>query len=279
MKKWRKPIRTIAGFLYNQLMGAKSVHRLSCGLLMHVTDRQEFIQRQIIQYGIYEPEIGRIIDAVVKKGDIVIDIGANIGCHTLHCVSRGAIVHAFEPVPHLAKALKANLHLNHCLDKVFLNQVAVSNKEGDAIINVAKRADDGSHSLIAGVEAEKVTKVNVRTLTLDGYLRQKGIPHPSLVKVDVEGAEAWVLDGAISCRKTVPAPIWIIETGDRLAEQIGESANTVLKRFSEEGYLLFNLEEGGTLISVDFTKINGELANYVAVHQSSNHYGQILALI
>ncbi len=246
-----------------------------------VADPAEYIQGEVIRRGTYEPEIASLILAVLRPGDLFIDIGANIGCHTLVAASCGATVCAFEPVPRLAAHLGRNVKLNRWGGRVAVEPLAVSRTTGSAVLHVASRSDDGSHSLLPGVDADAVQALPVGTITLDAYLSLAGYAIPTLIKIDVEGAEAFVLDGARGVLSASPCPLLIIETGDRLAERVNESAASVLGRLFDRGYRIFRISGGweARLAGVDRSSVPGEVANYLAVHPHSYRSREALRFV
>jgi FkbM family methyltransferase len=243
---------------------------LECGYRIIIDDPAEWIQQTIIDSCTYEPNIGAIITALLGPCDTFFDVGANIGYHTLGAAATGARVYAFEPVPRLRRRLAGNLRLNGLERRVMVSELALSNRSGSADFYLAKRRDDGSHSLIAGVPAQSIERITVRTMCLDDYVQASGAPSPTVVKIDVEGAEPLVLDGAKVLLDSATPPAVIIETADRLTDQIHETASSVLARLFERDFQLFRIPEaGGRLQSVVCERVSGELANYVAVQAGS----------
>jgi FkbM family methyltransferase len=253
--------------------------RLTCGYRMVIHDPREYIQRCVLAYGAYEPGIAGVLAAVLRPGDLFFDVGANIGHHSLVAASRGATVHAFEPVPRLAERLGENFRFNGIQDRLVLNVAAVGAEPGTAILYEADRPDDGSHSIIPGVPAASHRPHQVKVVTLDAYAARVG-SRPALIKVDVEGYEARVLDGATGLLRGTPRPFVVLETGDRLADQIGESARSVLGRLEAMGYQLYRLEEQS--LRADATtaaKAGGELANYLAAHPTNPDLSSVLRAV
>jgi FkbM family methyltransferase len=239
---------------------------LECGYRLIIDDPTEWIQQTIIDSCTYEPNLGLIIAALLGPRATFFDVGANFGYHTLGAAATGARVYAFEPVPRLRQRLAGNLRLNGLERRVIVSEYALSDRSGSADFYLAKRRDDGSHSLIAGVQAQSIDRITVRTTRLDDYLQASGAPPPTVVKIDVEGAEALVLDGAGALLDSATPPAVIIETADRLADQIQESASSVLARLFRRGFQVFRIPEaGGRLQSIVPERVSGDLANYVAV--------------
>lgn len=243
---------------------------LECGYRLIIDDPTEWIQRTIIDSCTYEPNIGAIITALLRPGDTFFDVGANIGYHTLGAAATGAHVYAFEPVPRLRHRLAGNLRLNGLERRVIVSELALSNRSGPAAFYLAKRLDDGSHSLIPGVPSQSVEQITVRTVRLDDHLQASGVPQPTVMKIDVEGAEALVLDGAGALLDSATPPAVIIETADRLADHLHETARSVMARLFQRDFQIFRIPEtGGRLQTVTPDKVSGDLANYVAVPAGS----------
>lgn len=239
---------------------------LECGYRIVIDAPTEWAQRTIIDSCTYEPNVEAIITALLGVGDLFVDVGANFGYHTLGAAATGARVHAFEPVPRLRHRLAENLRLNGLERRVVVSEFALSDRSGTAAFYVARRLDDGSHSLIAGVPARAIECITVQTMRLDEYLQAREAPPPTVLKIDVEGAEALVLDGAGALLDSATPPAVIIETADRLADQLQESATSVLARLFQRDFQIFSIPEAtGRLQPVVADRVSGELANYVAV--------------
>lgn len=252
---------------------------LNCGYRMIIHDPREYIQRCVLAYGAYEPGIASILATILRPGDVFFDVGANIGHHSLVAASRGARVHAFEPVPRLAERLRENFRFNQIEDRLVLNVAAVGAEPGAAVLYEADRADDGSHSIIPGVPAAAHRPHQVKVVTLDGYAASNNC-RPALIKVDVEGYEARVLDGATRLLAGNPRPFVVLETADRLADQIGESAKSVLRRLEAMGYRLYRLDEQSLRVgATTVATAGGELANYLAAHPANVNLSAVLEAV
>jgi FkbM family methyltransferase len=141
-----------------------------------------------ILLGTYEPEQTRLFLEHVRRGHTVLDVGAHVGYYTVLSgvlVGPGGAVWAFEPNPANARFLREHARIN-ALRHVHVEQSAASDAEGKA------RFGFGSGSGTGHLAAEGA--IEVRTLRLDDFCRGHGI-RPDAVKIDVEGAEAAVLEG------------------------------------------------------------------------------------
>ncbi len=135
----------------------------------------------------------RMLDAL-RPGDVVYDIGANIGLVSLALALNGAdkqpVVHAFEPEPNNNAALRANLAANG-VQSVHVHPLALGDRKGTVTLHLDRHVGAGSHSLIPrpGLSA----KAEVELARAEDVAREFGTPR--IVKIDVEGAEFAVLRG------------------------------------------------------------------------------------
>ena len=126
----------------------------------------------------------------LKKGDTVIDVGANIGYFTLFfskLVGEKGKVIAFEPDPINFDILKKNIELNK-ITNVELVKKGVSNK--NEFMRLYKSPVSGGHSLIKNEWGKEYT--DIQTVTLDEYFKEQKI---DVIKIDVEGFELEVIEG------------------------------------------------------------------------------------
>lgn len=127
---------------------------------------------------------------VLRRDDIFVDVGANVGSYTIlasSCV--GARTFAFEPVPSTYRRLVENIRLNH-LDKfVHCINKGVGEKIGN--VNFTSDFDTTNHALTT--DEKDINSVRVEVTSLDAALSEVS---PAVMKVDVEGYETLVLQGA-----------------------------------------------------------------------------------
>jgi FkbM family methyltransferase len=135
----------------------------------------------------YEPETWNLLVGETREGDIVADVGANVGIYTLGCAGRGARVWAFEPDPRTCELLRRNVDLNDAADRVTVREAAVGDTAG-----ITRFAATGSpmSSSNAAWTVDGVL-IDVATVTLGDVLTRV-----DLLKIDVEGMEEAVLAGA-----------------------------------------------------------------------------------
>jgi len=148
--------------------------------------------------GSYELPVVDILEKHIKKGDVVLDIGANIGYHTLimaRLVGRTGKVFAFEPDPINAEYLLKNAKLNG-YQNIAIIQKGVSNKTGQG-----RLYQGNSSSLHTIWDQGKMRYKEIEIITIDDYLAgQKA----DFAKIDVEGAEALAVEGMKGTVKSNP---------------------------------------------------------------------------
>lgn len=141
---------------------------------------------------------------LLQDGDIVFDIGANIGYYTLlfsHLVGKNGQVHAFEPLPPTFIKLSQKIDKEKKYNNLYLNNAAVSNLDG--IVNMYmpdndhRQASLTTHNCGSWQNAKNINSYECRVLKLDDYIKDRQIPGLNFIKIDVEGAELLALQGAI----------------------------------------------------------------------------------
>ncbi len=135
----------------------------------------------------------------VSFGDVVFDIGANLGAYTLlfgQWVGPGGRVYSFEPAPEARLGLEQHVVMNGLSERVVVRAEAMSGTEGSAAF--LSSGTSGANRLMSASSGEGRP---VRTTTVDAVCASLGV-RPRLIKIDVEGAELDVLRGA---RRTIAA--------------------------------------------------------------------------
>jgi FkbM family methyltransferase len=138
----------------------------------------------------YEPYETKLILRQTKKGDVVIDVGANIGYYTVLLadkIGESGKVYAFEPDKTNFEILKKNVEVNN-LKNVILVNAAVGSKAGKLKLHKSKE-NLGDHKLYGD---DKETE-EVKIIKLNDFLKDKKI---DLMKIDTQGWEPEVIDGA-----------------------------------------------------------------------------------
>lgn len=142
-------------------------------------------------YG-YEPEISCAIEALTVPDDVIVDVGSNWGPITFQCALRPGFqgrIYSFEPQPRAFAMLRQIVEELGKADVIRPIQIALSDRQGEAFLS--DDAWSGNVSLIQGNPVRNAA-VACRTARLDDVMPEP----PALIKIDVEGHEAQVIDGA-----------------------------------------------------------------------------------
>ena len=194
--------------------------------------------RDVYLLGTYEPMDTAIVSKMIARGDVVLDIGANIGWYTTlfrRLVGSSGAVHSFEPVPSAFAQLKMNVDLNDpAACNVVLNNMAVGERMGKAVVHVFQGLPDGCASL-STLGRQDYSSHECPMVTLDAYLLEKEVPKVALVKCDVEGAELSVLKGSQTLLSSAEPPIWMIELNPPMAAAWGHSVWDILHWLEDSG--------------------------------------------
>lgn len=180
--------------------------------------------------GHYEPAETELIDRMLGPGDIYVDVGAHVGWFVVRAArkigARGSVV-AFEAFPPNARLFRHNIAING-LSNVTFYHAAVADVVGEADIGVQGGSDSGS-ATAGSRAAESIARVAQTTLdlTLPAHA------FPALIKIDVEGFEERVLDGARGVLERTTAVL--IELNEAALRANGASSEGVMTRLNDAG--------------------------------------------
>jgi FkbM family methyltransferase len=144
---------------------------------------------------IYEPYETELISSIIKPGSVVLDIGANIGYHTLlfaKLVGQSGKVFAFEPDPANFRLLEKNVSVNG-YPNVALEQKAVSNRNEKKKLYLHE-SNPMMHTIFKSQQRSGLDSVEIDTISLDNYFSNYG-GKIDFIKMDIEGSEYTALEG------------------------------------------------------------------------------------
>jgi FkbM family methyltransferase len=182
--------------------------------------------------GIYELHIQEAILAHLGRGDVFYDVGGHYGYFSLlggRRVGPSGQVYTLEPLPENAAKIEQALAANR-IGNITLLPVAAADRAGVAELHLTADGNSTTPSLL-GSAHDRVLRVP--TTTLDALRAERRAP--ALIKLDVEGAESLVLQGAQEVLAQRPAPAWIVEIHS------AENDRDVRRIFAEHGYHLRSL--------------------------------------
>jgi len=220
--------------------------------------------------GFYEPNEFYFLNGRLKPGMVFIDVGANIGLYTIFAssmVGPQGVVLAVEPSEREFRLLKANVQLNACAN-VRLIPLGLSNRSGERELLIAEKEHSGHNTFgrfgYAGVEV--AGRQMVKTERLDNLIQREGLERVDVIKLDVEGHERFVLEGA---RETLTRfkPILLVELIDRPLSLQGCSADQAWNFLINLGYQILQFDATTGLPVAADKKSSGQ-ENIVAIHPS-----------
>ena len=132
--------------------------------------------REVTINGEYEPSIN-------KKADIVVDVGACAGEFGAYIYEKAGIIYSLEPYSGHYKELEQNVK-EFELTKIKPYKLALSNYNGEGTLTIGGR---GGSRLVLGEGSDKTEKVQVKTLA--AFMKDEGIDHIDLLKIDIERGE------------------------------------------------------------------------------------------
>jgi len=207
-----------------------------------------------IYFGLVDPLSLQNFLALVKTGDVVLDIGANIGQYSLEAALKvGATGHvfSFEAVPETQRRFAANLAANPSLKNVHLQKVALGETKGSFQLVVRDESNMGMNQLQA-VDAERQAVV-IEVEPLDHYIEHLELEKIDVIKIDTEGFELNILKGAKQVL-TVHMPTLFIELDDKNLQALKGSAKELIGFLTDLGYQVRNARTQEVLEgSRDFT--------------------------
>jgi FkbM family methyltransferase len=197
-----------------------------------------------------EDEEQAVMRCIVRPGDVVFDIGANIGLHTAllsRLVGRHGKVYAFEPnleiIPLLGRTLGA-------MPNATLVPVALSDRVADSVLYVPGLSEAGSLADWTAGQYGDTHKVRCEERTLDSLIHSGSLPTPHFIKCDVEGGELKVFQGGRNCLDAADAPIVLFEANVYTSRGFSlnvSAAKAFLESLERASFKFYSVGAGGEL--------------------------------
>jgi FkbM family methyltransferase len=187
---------------------------------------RDLMNKALFLYGTFEISETRLVQALLRPGMTVIDVGANVGYYTLiaaRLVGPGGLVHSFEPNGVVREQLQANVHRNG-FTNVRAHDSAVARHTGHVKFYVStNRENSGTSSIVPGAGLAE-EGVDVPCISLDDFATELAPRSIDLLKIDIEGAELDVFEGGRRLLGGPAAPDLLFESFkvERLLDLLGE---------------------------------------------------------
>lgn len=239
--------------------GGDVLVRTEAGYIMCQGSKDPAILTALIDTGDLERGTRLLIQRLLKPGDIFIDVGANIGTHTIAAAramnGKGKII-AFEPFPDSARLLGISALVNGFSDIIEIHQTAISTAVGTRPLYLGRVS--GHHSLFQHVvdQSGGLGNIEVQLESIDQVTEGRG--PISLIKIDVEGAELEVLATAERTIQDNPDIALIVEFGPSHLQAAGHLPTEWMAAFTKLGldWRVINAETGG-LETSSLDELNG----------------------
>lgn len=168
------------------------------GVTFEISNRVE--GHRVLDYGGEQAYLSAMLSQLNEE-DVLFDIGGNVGLVALHAARRCHVV-SFEPDPSFRGRLERNLSLNPDL-RLEVLPIAVSNADGAVTLYT-----DGAGGMSPSLRHQRDEKgeVTVEARSLDSLLADDHLPAPTVLKIDIEGAEILALRGATGLLNSADAP-------------------------------------------------------------------------
>jgi methyltransferase, FkbM family len=227
--------------------------------------------RCIFLTGLFEPNEFYMLNKVLKTGDVFFDAGANIGLYSIFASkrvgSKGKVI-AVEPSQREYERLKSHIEMNS-LRNIASFSLALYKNRSMMELQIATE-DHSGHNTLGSFGYESVQSSGVErvpTDTIDHLVKAEQLSSLNVLKMDIEGAECFALQGAESTLDQ-HRPIIFIELSDRSLSRQNCSAKMLLEFLSKKDYVMYLYDEqSGLPTRADF-RDSYESQNAIAIPQA-----------
>jgi FkbM family methyltransferase len=205
-------------------VGSKSIPIIAGPLRGRHLPKAEALSNLSMLFGKYEPQV---VSALLSMSDpikVAYDIGAHIGFMTLVLAEHaglGGRVFAFEPAPENIAVMQQLIVQNSLQDKVSLIPIALADENGEQ--NLLKWKSSSMYFLESALDGQKASDCSlttVTTCTLDSFVFEQLNQPPDLMKIDVEGAEALIIQGGLRTLDVYSPKVIIEIHGPKNAQKV-----------------------------------------------------------
>jgi len=231
------------------------------GHKMVVHDDDVIISARLRRGVVYERSSINLVESRIQPGQTFVNVGANIGYFTLILARLVGVTghgYAFEPEPDNFKLLAENVKLNGYENITIINS-AVSNATGTLTLYLNDKQNRGDHRIWDNTGARVKTTVDV--VTLDEYLSCLD-EHIDFIKMDVQGAEAGVIEGAERILDE-DGPMILMEFWPWGLRQAGHDPIDMINGLVRHGYSIFDMPGDGTLHRISVSDLQSFPSRHV----------------
>lgn len=220
----------------------------------------------LIYFDSFESKNLKLYQTMIKSGNIVFDVGANIGIYSLlasKSLGKDGQIYSFEPSETAFERLNINVNLNNFKNIITIKE-GVSDITGECSFYVCE--DDAYNSIGSQPMKSPLRSITIPTTTIDDFVIKHNIKNVNIIKVDTEGAEYLVFKGAINTLENFK-PIIFFEYNPFTANGYNHTKTASFELLENYGYLFYEFH------NEEIIKVNGfEFKTYdiIAIHNNSN---------
>jgi FkbM family methyltransferase len=198
----------------------------------------EGASRLTYYFGVSEPELFRVYNEFLRPRMTIVDAGANIGLHSLFFskrVGEEGKIYAFEPAKMIFRRMMEHIQNNHVTNIEGLC-LALGAKQGSA--EIVDNKNDTSRTFLRPSLSNSDTTSTAAVETLDTFAKVRGLEKIDFLKIDVEGFESEILEGALSLLSRQAIKVIQIELDERSLDRAGSEKSAVVSLLIKKGYSL-----------------------------------------
>ena len=219
--------------------------------------------------GYWEKNVTALIRQICQKGDVVFDVGANIGYYTLitaDLVGQEGMVYAFEPCPRNIRILESNVRQNH-FGNISVETTALGERSETMHMYFPDDVQFGAGGFFK--DRRYLVRQKVQVTTLDDFIKQRDITRIDFLKMDIEGGEVFALRGMKETLKHKIITNAFIDIHNTILSHSGYKPQDIKKCLVDYGYTLHRVvadqflpacadsDEGGYFLASVSQTLNG----------------------
>lgn len=214
-----------------------------------IIDTRNIQNYSIITHGLYEKGVAWAIEKYLKPDNTMIDVGANIGFFTLlgnHIVGPHGKVYSLEPNPDIYELMKSSVQINAFRPRSIRLNMAAFNKEGTLELTWSSSKHGGGRLRTSEKIKLDEKSAEVKLQRLDDLVKEEDLP-VDLIKIDTEGSELYVLQGAEKIIENSPNCVIITEWNPNFLRGRGSSVSEAIDFISKRFKIIERIKKVGVV--------------------------------
>ena len=223
----------------------------------------------LVAYGEYEPLETKVLSSFARGSRAIIDVGANVGYYSIelnHVQPKEGKLVCFEPVATTCVQLERNIELNKLQKMVTVFNLGLSDRDLTTTMFLPKKSGSSAASARNLHPDEEFTSQVVMMTSLDKVYPTLGLNGCDLIKIDVEGGELNVIQGALETIKRF-RPVIFAELLRKWSAYFSYDPNEVLEILQKLNYICFGVST--EFRRIEKFKVDDFETNFVFVHEDS----------